>query len=167
MGGSSLAASSAVETRNEGLSHSTIDAESLNPFQAPSESAGATEFFSFGSGIFWLLFSFDGRISRRTFWAVYIPLYIYAFLSQFVLLLLSDGGRNVLIGAMPVINALLVLCIMLAVYAKRWHDLGKSGWCSLLMLIPCVGPLLMLVQLGFIRGNRCQNAYGPDPLADR
>jgi len=54
----------------------------------------------------------------------------------------------------------------LAVYTKRWHDRNKSGWWSLILLIPIVGPIWMLVELGFLRGTEGTNNYGPDPIVD-
>lgn len=41
--------------------------------------------------------------------------------------------------------ALLSLWPGLALVVKRLHDLDKSGWFTLIMLIPIVGPLLLLV----------------------
>ncbi|MGQ0485996.1 MAG: DUF805 domain-containing protein [Hyphomicrobiales bacterium] len=53
----------------------------------------------------------------------------------------------------------------LAIYAKRWHDRGKSGWWMLIILIPLIGPIWVLIELGFLRGTKGPNHYGPDPLA--
>jgi len=47
---------------------------------------------------------------------------------------------------------------------RRWHDLGKSGWLSLLMLIPLLN-LLVLIFLWVKKGTDGPNAYGDDPLA--
>ena len=53
----------------------------------------------------------------------------------------------------------------LAVYTKRWHDRNKSGWWSLIVLVPIVGSIWMLIELGILRGTDGDNRYGPDPLA--
>jgi uncharacterized membrane protein YhaH (DUF805 family) len=52
-----------------------------------------------------------------------------------------------------------------AVMAKRCHDRGKSGWMSLIMLIPLAGPIWALIDLGILAGQDGPNEYGPDPRA--
>lgn len=52
----------------------------------------------------------------------------------------------------------------LAIAVKRAHDRGRSGWFVLVGLIPIVGGLWLLVELGFLKGTDGDNAYGPDPL---
>jgi uncharacterized membrane protein YhaH (DUF805 family) len=54
--------------------------------------------------------------------------------------------------------------IALAVYTKRWHDCGKSGWMNLVLLIPIIGPFWFLGYCGFVKGVSGQNQYGADPL---
>jgi formylglycine-generating enzyme required for sulfatase activity len=54
------------------------------------------------------------------------------------------------------------LWVSLAVQAKRWHDLNKSGWMSLILFIPIVGAVCSLVVLGFRRGTVGKNQYDPD-----
>jgi uncharacterized membrane protein YhaH (DUF805 family) len=34
--------------------------------------------------------------------------------------------------------------VMTAIFAKRWHDIGKSGWWTLLVLIPFAWPIVLL-----------------------
>jgi uncharacterized membrane protein YhaH (DUF805 family) len=46
---------------------------------------------------------------------------------------------------------------------KRFHDLNRSGWWSLLSFVPIAG-LWVLIQVGFVRGTIGPNRYGPDPL---
>jgi uncharacterized membrane protein YhaH (DUF805 family) len=51
----------------------------------------------------------------------------------------------------------------LMVFAKRWHDLDRSGACTLFALVPLIGPLIVFIALGFIRGTHGPNAYGVTP----
>ncbi len=51
----------------------------------------------------------------------------------------------------------------LALNAKRWHDRNKSGWWSLLGLIPVLGLFLIVFELGCYKGTSGPNKYGPDP----
>ena len=56
--------------------------------------------------------------------------------------------------------ALALLYPQLAVGAKRFHDMGKSGWLQLIGLIPFVGGIILLVWLGAVAGDPGDNAYG-------
>ena len=55
--------------------------------------------------------------------------------------------------------------IYLAGSVKRCHDRGKSGWWMLLILIPFVGGIWWLIDLGVLEGEQGPNKYGPDPRA--
>jgi uncharacterized membrane protein YhaH (DUF805 family) len=64
----------------------------------------------------------------------------------------------------PLIGTILSLVLVvptLAVGARRLHDIGKSGWLQLLVLIPLVGWLILVFFL--VRaGDAIPNSYG-DP----
>ena len=49
--------------------------------------------------------------------------------------------------------------IGLALTAKRWHDLGHSGWFTLLFFVPLVG-IFAAIYVAFFPGNAGQNKYG-------
>lgn len=125
------------------------------------------------------LFSFQGRISRKAFW-----LYILASIVLGVLLNFALPAQPVLdpsatpeqamaamsgyYGAIPfwywLVN-LVLFVIGLAVLAKRWHDQDRSGWWSLLLLIPFLGGLIVLIMAGFIAGTPGPNRFGEGPMA--
>ncbi len=48
--------------------------------------------------------------------------------------------------------ALALMVPMLAGAAKRWRDIGQSGWWALLLLVPGLGFALAVI-LGFLRGR--------------
>lgn len=52
-------------------------------------------------------------------------------------------------------------CAMLMI--RRLHDLNRSGWWFLIILIPYVNFLLLIAAL-FIKGTKGPNKYGLDPL---
>jgi len=107
-----------------------------------------------------LLLSFSGRIPRSTFWVTTLLLAL-----TFVLLLISIetvfGRTSSLVLYPPFFWA------FAAIVAKRMRDRGKSPAWLLLVLIPLLGPLWLLVDLGVLRGTRGENQYGDDPLDDR
>ena len=61
---------------------------------------------------------------------------------------------------------LLVLLPSLAVSVRRLHDTDRSGWFLLIVLIPLIGPIILLVLFAG-RGTEGRNRFGPDPLAGR
>ncbi|MGA9342491.1 MAG: DUF805 domain-containing protein [Rhodanobacteraceae bacterium] len=118
-----------------------------------------------------LLFSFEGRVGRGPYWAL------------FVLSLLVFGGLAV-VRVMSVMHSLdspdpaaagggasLAITILglaflwpaLAIQAKRWHDVDKSAWWILIGLVPLVGGLIALVFNGFIAGTPGSNRFGSAP----
>lgn len=129
----------------------------------------------------YLLTSFEGRISRQPFWLSILVLLIFEWVVMIVLGMVfgismmggMDPGMDpeaaasaAMTGMVPlVIVSLLFLYPALAIYTKRWHDRGKSGWWTLIILVPLIGSIWMLVECGFLRGTEGPNQYGNDPLA--
>jgi uncharacterized membrane protein YhaH (DUF805 family) len=52
----------------------------------------------------------------------------------------------------------------LCVYGKRWHDRDKSAWWILIGLIPFIGWIWVLVEVGFLKGTDGPNRFGEDPV---
>lgn len=96
-------------------------------------------------------FSFDGRISRRTFW-----LTILIFWGLFIVVAILYKINEVL----GVVAYLPLLWVSLATSVKRWHDRGKSGVWVLISAIPIVGPIWAVVETGFLPGEMADNTYG-------
>jgi|GEM_PF-4155423 len=46
---------------------------------------------------------------------------------------------------------------------KRYHDRGKTGFWYFIALVPIIGPIWQLVELGFLPGEDGANAHGPQP----
>ena len=111
------------------------------------------------------LFSFSGRLPRSGFWILYcILLYTnnMPFLIAYQIKL--EGVLHIIFWSIAAVLFLPLVWVSLAVYAKRWHDQGKSGWMSLIILIPIAGPFIMLALLGFVKGDEESNQYGANPL---
>lgn len=103
-----------------------------------------------------LFLQFDGRINRAKAWLGYIVVWVIgAVVGQIF------GFTSAIYGLV----SLLLLWPFLAVAIKRWHDRDKSGWWMLIILVPIVGVIWVLVELGFLPGTAGPNQYGPDPLA--
>ena len=65
------------------------------------------------------------------------------------------------IGLLSGIFALVALIPTVIVYIKRFHDRDKSGWWVLVTLIPIIGAIWILVELGFLKGTPGPNRFGP------
>lgn len=106
-----------------------------------------------------LLLDPRGRISRRSFW-----LWGVLGLSGLTLLIraLADIARIEPRHGEGLAN-LLLLWPAIAISAKRWHDRGRSAAWVLIALVPVVGVLWMLIDNGFVRGDRGANRFGPPP----
>ena len=104
-------------------------------------------------------FGFRGRISRKEYWLHYaLPLAMIQILVGII-----DGlvrGNGILIG----IAALVLIVPSIAGAVKRAHDRDRSGWFLLVCLIPFVGSIWYLVEIGFLRGTDGPNRFGRDPL---
>ena len=116
----------------------------------------------------YLLTSFDGRINRAKFWAgigVFIAIGVVALILDSILGTRMTTASGAQIGIIGILVALASIYFALALYAKRWHDRNKSGWWTLIGLVPVIGGIWLLVELGILQGTSGANQYGPDPLA--
>ncbi|OGU61027.1 MAG: hypothetical protein A2V66_09655 [Ignavibacteria bacterium RBG_13_36_8] len=112
-----------------------------------------------------LLFSFSGRIPRSAFWITLCILFPLGILVGFIPYQSDvEGIPQILLWIIFVGYSILSIWIALAVYAKRWHDCSKSGWMTLILLIPIIGFFWFVGYLGFVHGTKGSNQYGNDPL---
>jgi uncharacterized membrane protein YhaH (DUF805 family) len=113
----------------------------------------------------YLYTSFDGRINRGKFWAGVGVLIAVAIVAQIIDNLLGITIGDTGIGIVYIIVGLISIYCAIALYAKRWHDRDKSGWWTLIALVPIIGGIWLIVELGILEGTKGANQYGPDPLA--
>ncbi len=110
--------------------------------------------------------TFSGRARRAEYW--YFVL--FNVIAQFVLAFIIGFVIGFAGGSMDTINLLCNLVSLafvipgLAVCIRRLHDIGKSGWWVLIVLIPIIGAIILLI-FAVQEGNRGANQYGPDPKA--
>jgi uncharacterized membrane protein YhaH (DUF805 family) len=104
-----------------------------------------------------IYFTFDGRIGRQTFWLYHvIPFFLLSGLLQTSAEYYTD---KLVIYALFAINILLMIG-MIAGFVKRLHDRGKSAWWLILILIPVIGIIYWIIDLGILRGEDKANEYG-------
>jgi len=95
---------------------------------------------------------FSGRTSVGGFWrfaAVHIAVYVLL---------------NILSGVSPIFPLLLIAYVLavlvpgVAIWIRRLHDTGKSGWMLLLCLIPIAGAIILIVFA--VQASDGPNKYG-------
>lgn len=95
---------------------------------------------------------FKGRATRTAYW-----MYILFYFLIYIGLAMVEGmlfGLPILSG----IFALIMLIPSLAYGARRLHDMGRSGWWQLLLLIPLIGPIVVLIFT--VLPSQGDNEYG-------
>ncbi len=116
------------------------------------------------------VFSFSGRIGRLRYLAYGLGvnmLLMFAFGLIVVLLgalgmgASRDAAAFASVGGVAAI-ALFSIVITIVYGKRRLNDLGRSGWWSLLLLVPYL-QLLPVIYLVFFPGSGGANRFGPAP----
>jgi len=101
---------------------------------------------------------FTGRARRKEYWMFLLFNTIISYALQFVDHFISDSPLGFLSG----IYSLAVILPSLAVGIRRLHDVNKSGWYYLLLLLPIIGWIWLIILLA-TDGTQGPNKYGADP----
>jgi len=140
----------------------------------------------------WFFLSLHGRVSRQEFWLGYIGIVVVALIIARALphhsgavyfipgeALPDEATRSALswLGWLGLISLALSWPVI-AIYAKRLHDLNLSAWWLLLLPavtfvagtsgldgVNVVAYCLLLLALGFLPGSNGPNRFGEDPRA--
>ena len=75
-----------------------------------------------------ILFSFEGRIGRRTYWLAILAVIVAVLVLSFAPFLLNSEAAAVMLALASQFIGLLSLWPILAVGTKRLHDRNKNGW---------------------------------------
>lgn len=135
-------------------------------------------------------FSFHGRASRKEFWSftllnsiIHVGLFVWIFIiimqqiqtqleSLDILYLptdLSEMSKEFELSSMPDVKLLYDLFLLwfaitfipsLSAFWRRLHDIGKSGWYAVLLVIPILGSILYLF-FTCSQSDPETNKYGP------
>jgi len=134
------------------------------PYQPPYGGGGAPQ----PEDLRAMLLTYQGRLNRKPYILYSVGIWFLMLILNVVADVLGDSRSSVaLLVAFALYLAVLALCVpsvMLTI--RRWHDLGKSGWFTLLSLIPVVN-FFVEIYLWAAPGTAGPNAYGEDPLAYR
>jgi uncharacterized membrane protein YhaH (DUF805 family) len=106
--------------------------------------------------------TFSGRARRAEYWwwtLAYILASIVLSIIDAMIVGASGGG-----GILSVIFGLAVLVPSIAVATRRLHDIDRSGWWQLIVLVPLIGAIVLIVWY-CKTGTAGPNRFGEDPLA--
>lgn len=124
-------------------------------------------------------FGFQGRIGRGTWWlaqVVGIPIIYIVGISLLAGLVAASPAEtaeelNLAWGSTMIL--VLVAAFIVAVWInfsstiQRYHDRGKSGFWSLMLLVPFIGGIWVFIECGFCSGEDGDNRWGPPPGSAR
>ena len=109
--------------------------------------------------------NFEGRDTRKQYWMFYLFYIIF-----YILCVIIDGVlyANGLVGEdgfLSIIYSLISFIPSISITTRRLHDIGKSGWWQLIMLIPLLGILIVFYWMAK-EGMHEDNQYGPNPYTN-
>jgi uncharacterized membrane protein YhaH (DUF805 family) len=110
-----------------------------------------------------LLLSAQGRISRKSYWIGAVIIAVVDFVLYLLIFLTHEhlGFISIILSLFFLVLAYAGICLGI----KRFHDRDKSGWWVLIALIPLIGAIWYLVEVGFLPGTPGPNKFGADSLA--
>ena len=103
---------------------------------------------------------FKGRANRSEFW--YFTLFYFIFLTITYFIDVSFLGWDPMdptFGVLSTVYYLVTLIPSFSVTIRRLHDINKSGWNLLWMLIPLLGAVYIII-LNILKGTDGDNKYG-------
>jgi uncharacterized membrane protein YhaH (DUF805 family) len=126
------------------------------PFAEPGSAPGVPSRVDFYDPA---LFALDGRIGRVRYFAYCCAMSGICLLAAGVIVLACAG-----VPAILLLGLLYVMTVgaSLVLFVRRLHDLDRSGWMSLLLLIPLVNVALSLYAT-FAPGTSGPNRFGQAP----
>jgi uncharacterized membrane protein YhaH (DUF805 family) len=105
---------------------------------------------------------FSGRARRKEYWMFTLFNFIAAAIVGFIGGFLSGATDVAAFAFLGTLYNLAVLLPSVAVFFRRLHDIGKSGWWYFIVFVPCgIGAIWFLILM--ITGSDGTNEYGPTP----
>ncbi|WP_068716609.1 DUF805 domain-containing protein [Vibrio tritonius] len=104
-------------------------------------------------------FNFNGRARRKEYWMFGL---FHAIVMVLFFMLMMITNENAIIAFLSLGYTLAMVLPNFAVTVRRLHDIDKSGWFSLIMFIPFVGPFILLYFM-VLDSKGHTNQYGASP----
>ncbi len=97
-------------------------------------------------------------------------MFVFSYLIFAIIAVVLDDDRKLSLegyGYGPIFGLFTITMVVpvLALGVRRLHDTGRTGWWSLILLVPLLGPIVTTVF--FLQDSQPgENQYGPNPKAD-
>lgn len=101
---------------------------------------------------------FNGRATREEYW-------IFTLVNSIIVFAITALLKDTHLSFIGTLYVLFTLVPTIALGARRLHDVGKSGWMLLLILIPFIGQAIIMAY-AVIDSQTGTNDYGPNPKGD-
>jgi uncharacterized membrane protein YhaH (DUF805 family) len=108
---------------------------------------------------------FSGRIGRGNYVLGQILFFVVFFLGAGPVGWFMTTFKTMLSGCLMLVWVATYVTVTFSLHVRRFHDLGQSGWLSLLFFLPIADPILIVI-LVFVSGTRGGNGYGERPDRD-
>ena len=111
--------------------------------------------------------NFKGRARRSEYWFIQLFLVVTNLAAAGIDFALMDGDveRFIANGGGGIVGLIWILATIipaLAALIRRLHDTGRSGWWSLIGLVPVIGGIVLLV-FTVQDSHTGENSYGASP----
>jgi len=103
--------------------------------------------------------NFTGRARREEYWMFFLFNFLAAAIAMIAGIFLGMGASTYSLYALATVVP------SLAVFVRRLHDTGKSGWFFLIIFVPIVGIIWLLVILT-TDSEVGENNWGPNPKGE-
>ncbi len=97
-----------------------------------------------------------GRIPRKTYLLFSIPPAALLLIMNNVELLTD---QPIWLDLLQLVGYIVLFITSMMLSIKRSHDRGRTGWFSLLLLVPII-QIWPLIEFGFLKGTHGTNRYG-------
>lgn len=106
-------------------------------------------------------FDFGGRSRRKEYWYFALFNLIAVILLAVIDSLTGTFNIELGMGLLGAIYSIATIIPNLSITFRRLHDIDKSAWWILILLIPLIGFIVLLVFL--CQDSKEENKYGPSP----
>ncbi len=134
-----------------------------NPYESPKQNVITESMLEYGDV---RILSAAGRIGRLRYFAysigIVLALYLAMGISMGLATLLPESAGTIISAIITIVAAIAMIYISIVLMIQRLHDTDKSGWLSLIMLIPIIS-IIFTFYLWFMPGSAEQNRFGNPP----
>lgn len=106
--------------------------------------------------------TFSGRARRAEYWQFFVAIILILVALSVLDGLIGTFSIDAGVGLLSGLFGVAIILPSLALYVRRLHDVGWSGWWVLLFLVPFVSTVMFFV-LGFKDSEVGDNRFGPSP----